>query len=329
MLIEVFMSFTLGIAFGADTLIIEKFNFITYIGLIFIGWFKYIIIYYIGKFRKYKYSFKRNKWHIQLAFILLLCITLLYVYINEQLGQEHLNYLFSYFLVGVIIVINIFQYVIFDKVEVLFEEKLEYNNLMQYFKYRETYYNQLELHQEEIRMIRHNLKNQLIAIKGNVEGKEVNNELKSIIDEIARQENICYTRNVGLNTILNIKHKEMVEKNIDSNFEIKIPEKINLSGRDIGNLIGNILDNAIEACEKCEKNKFINLILYYYNHTVVISCVNKVEEENKELKTHKNNPQEHGLGLKSIEKIVQKYNGVMKTTFCNKIFELEINLWNI
>lgn len=82
-------------------------------------------------------------------------------------------------------------------------------------------------------------------------------------------------------------------------------------------LIGNILDNAIEAIQalKVKTNKRIELLFMKQNSNRIFICKNSIEksvlDNNKDLKTTKKSKEVHGLGTKIIAKIVSEYNGMV------------------
>ena len=232
-----------------------------------------------------------------------------------------------------LIIINLFQYVIFERLEILYREHLEQNTEIEKFQHREIYYNQLEQHQEEIRRIRHNMKNQLMsldfALAGN-DSEAVRKEIAGVITDIEQAESICYTKNSGINTMLNVKCQEMHKKHIETTIEVNSPGNLKISNVDIGVVIGNLLDNAMEACEKCPKNtRFIHFIAHYHKNVLVISCKNSTVGKVNGTRTSKKDKINHGYGLKSISMIARKYNGAVEYSIEDGFFQVDVNLWDI
>lgn len=330
-MIEFIVVFVIGNLFGINEIIENSQSALTYIAVIFTELIKLDIVFFLNKYKNRK-GYLSNNYYLYLSFIPLLSIVILICFYYEQLEISHINYAYCYLFLFSVLIINLIFYLIYQKMEDLYVEKLKNNDIMQNLKYKESYYSQLELHQQEIRMLRHDMKNQLMAIRGYFDDKNyelAESELETIIHDILERENTSYTKNPSLNAVLNYKNNEIRKKNIDSTFEVNMPESINMSGRNIGILVGNILDNAIEACDKCISDRFIKLILYYYNHSIVLYCENSIDGKNKSLTTKKEDKLNHGLGIKSIEKIIQAYNGTMESMFTDKSFIISINLWNI
>ena len=104
-------------------------------------------------------------------------------------------------------------------------------------------------------------------------------------------------------------------------------------------ILGNLLDNAIEACEKTENKKEIKLEIKYILNNLFITIentyngnLNDAERggEHTELpKTTKGDFINHGVGLRNVNDIVNKYNGEMSWTAKDNVFRVEILMYQI
>ena len=87
---------------------------------------------------------------------------------------------------------------------------------------------------------------------------------------------------------------------------------------DLCNLLGNILDNAIEGTQNVVEGKFVEVVIrsddFKLNICVSNSIQHYVLEFNKDLKTSKAARELHGLGIKTIRSLAEKYNG--NADFC-------------
>jgi sensor histidine kinase regulating citrate/malate metabolism len=124
---------------------------------------------------------------------------------------------------------------------------------------------------------------------------------------------------------------KMENNNINFQHDITLPEKLHVSDVDLSIIIGNLLDNAVEACEKIEKEeRYINLrISYGYGKIDIImknSSINKIDIVSNHIDTTKLNKKNHGHGLENIKKTVEKYNGYFKIYNLNNEFITEILL---
>lgn len=236
-----------------------------------------------------------------------------------QLSKCYITILFLAF-------VNILHYIIFENKEKLYLEN--YNNMLlqQKYEYREEYYKNLEKYQEEIRIIKHDLKNQLIRISA-YEPQQVKVEVELMIDNLVKKDETHFTRNVGINSLLSVKYNDALRRGIHCDFSVLIPEKMGIEDGDLAGLVGNIIDNAVEAAEKCRKDQWLKFNMTYYNHLLIIVCENSTEGSVKSLKTTKKNVKEHGIGIKSINQIVERYHGTCEYVMKEDSLLLEINLW--
>lgn len=130
------------------------------------------------------------------------------------------------------------------------------------------------------------------------------------------------------NQILDMRCKLMEEKNIFFKVDSKI-EKIPMKDIDFVVLLGNLLDNAIEAAEKCEEGKGkITCIFRNINDMFIFKVKNtsiyKPYEKNTKFYTSKKEKDEHGWGIESVKQIVRKYNGEIDFKYDKDFFEVEI-----
>lgn len=137
---------------------------------------------------------------------------------------------------------------------------------------------------------------------------------------------------MSIDSIVNYKFTRAEEIGISVDSEITIPNNLNLNSNDLVAILGNLLDNAIEASSKAE-NKYIKFRTSYDRGTVLIVLTNsyngELNFEGKSYKTTKeDNKAIHGIGLKSIKSAVEKYNGAMKVTHTDTEFSVRILLFN-
>ena len=136
-----------------------------------------------------------------------------------------------------------------------------------------------------------------------------------------------FTANAVVNGILNLKLQKMEMAQIEYEFDIHIPEQLKIQGTDLGVLLGNLLDNAIEACQEFQGEKKIRLLMEYQNSGVVIHCENPCNEDTETLQTKKKDKINHGFGMGSIAQIVKKYDGFWEYQMKSGLFKVTVNLW--
>ncbi len=131
-------------------------------------------------------------------------------------------------------------------------------------------------------------------------------------NKINKFDKYVYTENIAVDSILANKIKIAKEKNIDINLELDIQTQINIPDIDMCTILGNLIDNSIEACEKLETEKIINMRIVTKGNNIIIKIRNntngKLKEHNGRFITTKSYGM-HGIGLEQIDNIVRKYKG--------------------
>ena len=116
-----------------------------------------------------------------------------------------------------------------------------------------------------------------------------------------------------VNSIINQKYSYAQSKDITMAIKVNDLSNIVMKEEDMVILLSNLLDNAIEACEKC-KNKIIKVKIIDEKDQTIIAVNNPVEGEvvveNNRFITTKKDKANHGIGLLNIKSIVEKYNGI-------------------
>ena len=120
------------------------------------------------------------------------------------------------------------------------------------------------------------------------------------------------TGNEGLNAALMKAAQKCKEKNVKFHYVVMgRPEEI--SSMDMGNLIDNLLDNGIEACEGLNGDGRVEIVIRKENGIVEIETENTIKESilktNPEMKSTKNEKSRHGFGMETIRRIVEVYKG--------------------
>lgn len=156
----------------------------------------------------------------------------------------------------------------------------------------------------------------------------IRSKLKEIVGELEDSNRNLYTENYALNPILNIKCKEAEMGNIHIQCDILVPKYMNLDYGDMGVLFGNLLDNAIEACQSIEdKEKWIEVVVNYEEPILILRIRNS--KNRLERKKRKKAGLNHGIGLNSVRQIVEKYNGTVESIDLGEIFEFSAILYGI
>lgn len=163
----------------------------------------------------------------------------------------------------------------------------------------------------------HEYKNQIVCIEsllGNRKYQELEKYVKEIYGHLDKELDAINTNNVIVNAILNTKYQEADAKGIVFVFRVNDLSQIRIKDEDVVTILSNLLNNAIEACEKCDDKKVIKLKFVNEDEMIIIAVKNTFNHpicyENGEIKSSKiSRAEEHGIGIKNIIKTIEKYNG--------------------
>ncbi len=131
--------------------------------------------------------------------------------------------------------------------------------------------------------------------------------------------------------MLNYKLSAAKEKNIRLSLNLGIPEGLALPEFDLTIILGNLLDNAMEACLTVgEDSRYIGFSMSYRPDYLIIQTENPVNEAAEPQRgrhsTTKPDAENHGYGLRNMEYLTQKHNGFMKTAQENGVFKVDVAL---
>ncbi len=239
-------------------------------------------------------------------------------------------------LLGFIIVICISFIRLYNKVAV--NEKLRYeaslNNVQN--KYYIALYENSKKEQQNTLEFQHNIKHNLLGIKGLLEEENILDaliELDQIIDiksEVA--EIFC---NIGvIDAVINYNLHKAKQAQVTITTKTDIYSSLKVNGVYIANILGNLLDNALEACRHnmLAINKVINLSLVQQRSALFIVISNPYEQEIKMSKglplSSKRDFASSGIGLNSIKNLITQHKGTFNLTIENNKFSVEIILYD-
>lgn len=181
-----------------------------------------------------------------------------------------------------------------------------------------AYKEQLEIMSESgerIRILRHDMKNHLLVLRNDIENGNKAKALEYIgrlTEHIDSYKAYISTGNSDLDGLLNYKLGIVDKHGIEARCFVTLPKEIGIDIFDLVVVLGNLLDNAIEASETVAEPT-IEVVMEKKKNYLCISVSNSIAgsvlETNAELRTQKSDKRSHGLGLMSVGNIVTKYDG--------------------
>ena len=165
--------------------------------------------------------------------------------------------------------------------------------------------------------LRHDMKNHIIvlsALSHNKEWEKIDGYLRNM-EGIALDAGGDMTGNKAVDALLYQKRRRAKEENIKWECDVQMPKGCCINEFDLCVLFGNILDNALEACQRlqCDEYSFINIQARTVKKCFLLEVKNSMDRTEKYAEgfTNKDNSQEHGIGLLNVSDVVNKYNGVV------------------
>lgn len=169
---------------------------------------------------------------------------------------------------------------------------------------------------------KHNIAN-LITLADNNDLDGIKAHLQSENKLLAKKLFYYKTGNDTVDTILNIKQRTAEDKGIAFIINAEIPEKCPVSSVHFASVLGNLLDNAIEASVD-EESPFIEVKIKPVKSCLMIVVSNKCTRSNVKFETTKSDKLLHGIGIYSIKQTVKEYKGTFAADHTDGIFNAEI-----
>jgi sensor histidine kinase YesM len=204
----------------------------------------------------------------------------------------------------------------------------------------ELYYYQFEQmknSQAAIGRIEHDFEKHLMALKldlNNEQPREAEKKIDMLIGNVRLSRNIADSGNADVDAIINYKAAQAGEFGINMICDLQLPYTLNMNTTDLSIILGNAIDNAIEACSAVEpEDREVAITILYEKPNLRISISNPFTGNVKtdaggELITTKTKGH-HGIGLKSIRETVGKYDGLIDISAKDNRFTLRILLFNL
>lgn len=295
--------------------------------LIFIRMITLIIVYVLSRYKsslKKEYNIPKIYY---LAFFVVLFGTL-YLFISRFTTE---SITVSHILVSGIILITVNATIIVID-EKIYESIVLENEKKILRKNNEALQNQMEIinqSTEAIKLLKHDFKNHLIMLSTlykNGETHEIQTYIDTILGNI-ESEAYANSNNFMIDSIINFKLRSVKSKKINCSVNINVPITLNILAHDLTVVLSNLLDNAITACEK-SKQKILDIKITANMGNLIILIDNsyggKIIDEKGNLKTTKLYKIEHGLGLTSVKKTLEKCDGEIKINYTNDMFSVSV-----
>lgn len=224
---------------------------------------------------------------------------------------------------------------VFDYIDSLYQNALDKGKLAaaaQMVKEQEKQYAAMQQYNSELAQFRHDQKNISIGILNQL--KEGNSEAAiAHLQEHITVLSAPQIRSAGIiHAVVDAKTEAAEKENIRIHFTYQNLKKLTISDVDIAILLGNALDNAIEAASQVpEEKRDIDLLVALQNSSLVIYVKNPVNTpvDMQDLTSKKRDAARHGFGIMSMKQIVSKYRGEIVFRCEELTFEVHVVLPNV
>lgn len=231
--------------------------------------------------------------------------------------------------VGVIFVINIVVFYIYEKLLLSYSSEMNRALLEQEKRYYFEQCSYMEKSAEELRGFRHDISNHMISIlelirNGNPEAAE-QYIMKIYNSGIEASMLYSETGNIAIDSVLNYKLTQAESCGIRVRADISVPDNLLIDPTDITAITGNMLDNAINALKKPGvKQRELLVHIYYDRGRLFIVIKNtfdgNIRLNNGKLMTTNSDHANHGIGLVNVKNRLMKYNGIINIEYDRTVF---------
>lgn len=268
------------------------------------------------------------------VWLLMLCVpifSIVEIFYMWQANYDNKNYI-SIEIAGIFI-INIAVFYLYDALQDYYKQKAEKE---EFRIAMESYRNQIDIMKEsweKIRSLRHDLKLHVCELRYLTTHQDTDKVL-AYLNEMERQitnEDECVSSGIQeidstLNYLLQYARKTLDEVKI----KVALPEELEIHGFILNVILGNLLDNAIRAAQQ-SKRKYLNISLREKQGVLYIKIENSysgiLHIEEKKLLSTKSNLEMHGIGLKTVGKIIKDQGGDIEINWDEERFCVKVMLF--
>lgn len=191
------------------------------------------------------------------------------------------------------------------------------------------YYQGLQREQHQVRTLRHDLRNHITAVQGLLTQGETEQAIR-YLDQLTSSPSLSGGRtfcdNAAANVVFAAKAQEMNQRGLRGTFQVSLPRDLAIGDADLCALLGNALDNAMEAAEKSDE-KAITVRCRTEKGLFMLQVENPLAgDERADWSTTKKDKTAHGFGLPGMREIARRYGGSLEARAADGKFELVVCL---
>ncbi len=212
------------------------------------------------------------------------------------------------------------------------EYKKEKEMMELYMDKQEEYIKNVVEKDEQMRRFRHDISGHLSALQGLLEvgeQQEIVTYIEQIEDKVKQAQVEQYSGNKAVDAIIKDMQEKMKQKDIKLVWEGTVPIDCQVATYDLCTVFMNLIQNGMDACEKLQENRQVEVKVNDYNGKLYITEENRIVDnvlldDKGNPKTDKADKRNHGLGSKNVREVVEKYNGKLNYHIVKESFKIEI-----
>jgi len=304
--------------------------------LVFIKTLQVVVFYFLTK--RHEANRKIKTIHAYILGIIVIAVFAFLLVVHHYTNSPDLSpsqypFLAMLSVSALIIILSVFFiYELFIREE---HKNIELAMMLQKHDLESAFHKEIDRIYTYMRNWQHDYGNNLCALNILMESGE-NEKALDFINEISNLQDqdqiVLKTGNLVLDAIITSKLWLAKSKNIDVNIHVVYPDNKYISDNDLCAVLGNLIDNSIEACDRMgdtKDKKFIDISILPKKKSLIISIRNSYNHElklkGKRYITTKKGPH-HGIGIPHIESIIDNYHGIINRSHDGGIFETVVLL---
>lgn len=231
----------------------------------------------------------------------------------------------------ILLLINIDIFYLYDNVIDLFSERCEREVMESQNKAIQNQMDVVQQSQLRIRCLKHDMDNHLLRLKDLIEKEkyaEALEYLETVKSSTEADKKLIDSGNDLIDSMLNYKLARLHD-NIEQKYDIVVPKDLSFTEFDLNVIIGNLADNVLEALDQlpADEPKKLEISIRYKQGYLKVYFGNTFDGIMPEDGSRKRDHDNHGLGLKSVERIVHKYGGDMRAKVSDNWYEISLIMY--
>jgi hypothetical protein len=231
------------------------------------------------------------------------------------------------------VLINILTFYLYDKISILIIKQMNERVALEQNTHYEKQLQMMRNSLNYMKTLRHDLNNKLsplLSLANNGDLESVKAHISELMQYTSSEEKYVDCGNNDIDSILNYKLQKANKDEIRISTNIVVPSDLTIPSFDLAVILGNILDNALEAVDSVTE-RWIDIKIRYTKGRLIIEVSNTydgvVNIVDGDFISRKCDKENHGLGFQSVKSVIQKYEGLLQITHDDKMFKTKLLIY--